>query len=122
MDVESLTESERSISPSISKSRMDNLQQRYGHIPPGAAKPNLLGYYLHLKVDQRAVNQGLCYLNLSLNTYYIKSRKSCGIGQLPKELICMELERPMIASGHTHIEFFVTGSHCILFFDTAVFR
>ena len=58
----------------------------------------------------RAVNQGLCFYNAELNTYYMKSRKVCHPGHIPKELIIMDLERPEQPTGHTHVHFFITGN------------
>ena len=89
--------------------RAKRLRARYGHVQPGADNNNLMQYQLHFKVDERAVNQGLCFFNAELNTYYMKSRKVCLPGQIPKELIIMDLEKPPIHLGHTHVEFYITG-------------
>ena len=89
--------------------RATMLKTRYGHVHPGSQHQNLLQYYLHFKVDNRAVNQGLCFFNAELNTYYMRSRKDNIPGQTPKELIIMDLERSSMHQGHTHISFYVTG-------------
>jgi len=85
------------------------LRARYGHVARGGGDDTHPQYQLHLKVDERAVNQGLCFFNPELNTYYLKSRKVCLPGQTPKELIIMDLERPQDKLGYTHVEFYITA-------------
>ena len=94
----------------VETARITMLKARYGHVQPGAQHGNLLQYFLHFKVTERAVNQGLCFFNSDLNTYYLKSRKACPADQVPKELVAMDLERATINQGHTHVSFYVTGT------------
>ena len=85
------------------------LKARYGHVAPGATTTSKTQYHLHIRVDERAVNQGLCFYNAEQGVYYMRSRRSCPPNQLPKEIISMDLERPAIPIGHTHAEFSVVG-------------
>ena len=71
-------------------------------------------YFVHVKVDEKAVNQGRCFYNSQIDTYFMKARKTCPLDQLPKELINIELEKPDSPTGHTHVEFFITGRRSIL--------
>ena len=86
------------------------LKARYGHIAPGAVTTSKTQYHLHIRVDERAVNQVLCFFNAEQGVYYMRSRRSCPPNQLPKEIISMDLERPAISIGHTHVEFSVVGT------------
>ena len=87
-------------------SRADFLRDRYGHVAEAAvAQPN--GHHLHFKVDEKAVHQGLCYFNADSQTYFMRSRRAL-VRELPKELINIELERP-VDSPYTEVEFYVTG-------------
>ena len=92
----------------IDNDRAKLLKARYGYVQPDA-NTQLHQYLLHFKVDQRAVNQGMCFFNTELNTYYVKARKLGLPDQLPKELVMLDLERLAIHQGHTHIEFYMTG-------------
>ena len=75
----------------IDNDRAKLLKARYGYVQPDA-NTQLHQYLLHFKVDQRAVNQGMCFFNTELNTYYVKARKLGLPDQLPKELVMLDLE------------------------------
>ena len=93
----------------LSSDRAKMLKTRYGHVAPGALATSKTKYHLHIRVDERAVNQGLCFYNAEQGVYYMRSRRSCPLNQLPKEIISMDLERPATPTGHTHVEFCVIG-------------
>ena len=81
--------------------------ENHGSSPFHGSNP----FHLHFKCDERAVNQGLCYFNADMQTYYMKSRKACLEGQKLKEIIVADLERPVAPTGHSHAEFFITGKY-----------
>ena len=95
-----------------------------GTIKPGPTNgPHPQGQgKIGLKLPFRAVNQGLCFFNPELNTYYLKSRKVCLPGQTPKELIIMDLERPQDRLGYTHVEFYITGTRSDLLYHLRLFN
>ena len=93
----------------LNSDRAKMLRARYGHVAPGALTTSKTKYHLHIRVDERAVNQGLCFYNAEQGVYYMRSRRSCPLNQLPKEIISMDLERPVTPTGHTHVEFCVIG-------------
>ena len=93
----------------LNSDRAKMLKTRYGHVAPGALATSKTKYHLHIRVDERAVNQGLCFYNAEQGVYYMRSRRSCPLNQLPKEIISMDLERPVTPTGHTHVEFCVIG-------------
>ena len=85
------------------------LKEQYGHFEPGDDVLNTSKYHLHVKIDNRPINQGLCFLNNDQNTYYMSCRKNYQPNQLPKEIITMVLEKSVLQLAHTHVEFFLTG-------------
>ena len=86
--------------------RANLLKGRYGHVVEHAlTHPD--EHHLHFKVDEKAVHQGLCYYNADSQTYFLKSRRAHNL-EVPKEIINIELERPM-GSLYTEVEFYVTG-------------
>ena len=90
------------------EARAKLLRARYGHVAADARNPLENQYLLHLKVDDRVVNQGLCFFNEELKTYYLKSRKFSP-DAVPKETILMDLEMPKAKKIYTHVEFYLSG-------------
>ena len=92
------------ITPDVGRAYL--LKERYGHVAEMAmTHPD--GHHLHFKVDEKPVHQGLCYFNADSQTYFMRSRRAQD-REVPKELINMELERP-VNSPYTEVEFYVTG-------------
>ena len=101
---------EKTVPPlDLTTDRAKMLKTRYGHVVPSAAVTSPEKYHLHIRVDERAVNQGLCFYNVEQDVYYIRPRRACPFGQIPKEVIAVDLECPAKPSGHTHVEFSVIG-------------
>ena len=95
--------------PLSSSARLNVLKNRYGHVTPGSEKMEPNQFHLHLKVGSKAVNQGLCFFNAELDTYYLKSRKTIVVNGLPRELIMMDLEQTSLNTGYSHIDFYLSG-------------
>ena len=73
--------------------RANFLKGRYGYVVEMAiTQPD--DHHLHFKVNEKAVHQGLCYFNADSQTYFMRSRQAQN-REVPKELINMELERPV---------------------------
>ena len=106
IDLTNDTDQERA---GLDSHRAKMLKARYGHVAPGSLITSKSQHHLHIRVDERAVNQGLCFFNAEQEVYYMRSRRSCPLNQLPKEIISMDLERPTTPTGHTHVEFCVVG-------------
>ena len=96
--------------------RVNMMEERYGHVNDHDIIKKDDEFTLHICVDRRAINQGLCQIKKKENLYYVKARsnpsKILGVttNDVPKDLIMMEIEKPKIDQGYQFADFFVTGS------------
>ena len=95
--------------------RVNTLEERYGHVNDHDIIRKDEEFTLHLCVDRRAVNQGLCQIKKNENLYYVKARShptklpGTKSDEIPKDLIMMEIEKPITNLGYQFADIFVTG-------------
>ena len=91
------------------------MKARFGHINDLDIIRKTDEFKLHICVDKKAVNQGVCQIKQNENLYYMKARNNpmknpFAHGSL-KEHIMLEIETPNDKSGYKHADFYVTGLH-----------
>ena len=62
---------------------------------------------VHFKTDEKPVNQGICFYNYTLDTFYFSPRRSRG--DEPIETIICDIERENPHYNYQEISFYVTG-------------
>ena len=91
---------------------------KFGHIYPNDVFLRSDEYTFHFKTSKEAVNQGLCYYAIKHHTYFVKARsdncdwvlqKSADKNWKPKEVIYIEIEKPVNGKSFKYVDFFVTG-------------
>ena len=94
--------------------RMDMLKARFGIVRPGTEELHPDSFFHHWKVDDKIVNQGQCYFNDKLHTYYVRPREPRPHKRLSHmDTIYFEIERENINTGHDSISFYMTGNSLI---------
>ena len=108
--------------------RVNTMEERYGHVNDHDIIKKDEDFTLHLCVDRKAVNQGLCQIKRNENLYYVKARsnptKILGekVVDVPRDLIMMEIERPKIDLGYQYADLFVTGKNTVAYFDRLLYN
>ena len=103
------------------KRRATKLFQRYGHFCQQDAALAHDQFTFHIKTCRVPVNQGLCYMNMETEQFFLKPRGDRLLmnqnpsplpgekERLPKEIITIEVEQPSLTHGYQAVEFFLTG-------------
>ena len=90
--------------------RIDMLRKRYGMARPGTEELKPGDFFHHWKTDSRKVNQGHCYYNERLDTFYCRPREFRAHKKNSHlDTIYFEIERESIHTGHDTISFHIEG-------------
>ena len=87
--------------------RKRNLIGKFGIIRRDAQTLIENGATIHFKTDNKPINQGKCFYNHDMDTFYCAPRKS--VRNEHQDMIICEVERANPAIKHEEIIFYVTG-------------
>ena len=86
--------------------RMDMLKARFGLVRPGTEELRPGCFYQHWKVDDKIVNQGQCYYNEDLHTYYVRPRERRPSNKISNaDTIYFEIERENVNAEYRTVAF-----------------
>ena len=96
---------DRSLEERMREHRIETLREKYKHVRKGAESITPNGFNLYFKTDNKPKNQGRCFYNYNVDTYYVGVRK----WRNNNTLTFMEIERENVDTGHTTIIFYISG-------------
>ena len=99
-------ETEEAISVSAEE-RKKIIIERYGLVRKNSGAIGRNDVCVHFKTDEKPVNQGVCFYNYTLDTFYFSPRRSRG--DEPVETIFCDIERENPHYNYQEISFYVTG-------------
>ena len=85
--------------------RMTMLKAKYKHVRRGTETIEPNDFHLYFITDNKPKNQGRCFYNYNVDTYYVGVRK----WKNNHAFTILEIERENINTGHTMITFHISG-------------